>query len=264
MDKVPPEILSRIFALLEHGDISRLMRTGSYQLYAVGGMRLYGSLQLKLTARTSLYLLSNKLQAHGRDMLEFLSRDTPHRPLGHPIQWLRHLSIAWPAFPSEEDERIAKLLLRVLTLSNSLLSLELRGRQLPAWERHIQEYGRKPQFLPHLLALKTDAVQDAIHLASGRRLESLFINITALTSFDLERLINVTRCSISCLQQLQLSLETDSIARIVSMVERITTAFPKLSVLCLEFDLGRNSPERPLSWTNMKVSVPKHCRRAAL
>ena len=258
MDRMPPELLTRIVHILPHADVSRLMRAGSLQLYAVAGMRLYETIRLKLAVQT-LPPTANILRFHGRDMMEFLSGDRPPGRLDHPTQWLRHLSLAWPAFPSEEeDKRLCESTLRLFSRTAGLLSLELNGRPLPAWDRHTRGFARSRHLLPNLAALKTDAVQDSIYFTDHRQLKSLFVNVTSFSSSDLDQLIDVARHSAPSMRQLQLSVEVDTIESVVSSFDKIATAFPRLSVLCLEFDLGSKSPERPLSWRTMKASVVPH------
>ena len=254
MDRLPTELQCRIARSLDPADTSRLMRVGSRQLHDIGGEHLYGSLQLRLTAHHPHHLQSTSPRVHGRDMLEYLSRDSSHARLGHPAQWLRHLSISWPVFSSSGDERLVNQLISALSHAGSLLSLELKGRPPSGWERHIQEYASNRDFLPRLVAINTATAQDAISLTHQRRMESIFIDTTYLTSPDFRALLDAARHSAPYMKKLQVSLAMDSLQDVLATFRCIAAALPRLTVLCVEIDLGQDFPERPLQWTTLKAS----------
>ena len=263
MDRTPTEILRRIPGFLHSSDISRMMRAGHRRLYLVCGEHLYANLLLTMAGGTPHDPQNSPQQAHGRSMLQMLSSDASRGSLEHPARWVRHLSVSWPLFPTGEDAHCCELLLRSLSLASSLLSLELRGRSPPAWRYGIDTSPPPPLLLPHLVALKTDDVQDAICLSNSRRLESVFIP-SPLISVDLTVLLDSAGSNPAFMKQLQLSLELTSIQEVMSTFRDITSTFRNLSVLCVEFDLGLDFPERPISWTTMNVSPFNHCNFSGL
>lgn len=133
------------------------------------------------------------------------------------------------------------------------MSLELRGPSPLAWRDRLDASDHPPHFLSHLVALKTDDIQDSVYLSKNRRLESIFIT-TPSTLAELTALLDSAGSRPASMKQLQLSLELASIGEVTSAFQSIIATFRDLSVLCVEFDLGINFPERPLAWATMNVS----------
>lgn len=260
MEQLPIEVLRRIPPLLpSSGDVSRLMRSGPRQLYTIGGEFLYSNIRLTMGAtRPTRYASSVVGRVHGRRMLELLSSQEPRHALDHPAGWIRHLVVVWPLFANDEEEG-QRLLLRALSLADGLLSLELQGVSPPAWNNLLHDSAGSSLFLPRLEALKTDSMQDSICLAEFRQLESVYVTSWS-SSAELQDLILAlnSRNTQSTMKQLQLSLKIDGLEDVNATLSHISTAFPDLSVLCVEFDLGLEFPERPLSWSRIHVSHSAH------
>ncbi|KIP08418.1 hypothetical protein PHLGIDRAFT_381224 [Phlebiopsis gigantea 11061_1 CR5-6] len=259
MDEVPTEVLRRIPALLNIQDVGRLMRAGSRRIFDVCGEHLYSTIQLSMAhPHVQPHNPAATTRTHGRPMLEVLSAETPRGSLEPPARWVRHLAVAWPLFPTGEEAEYCTLLLRALSCTNNILSLELRGRSPLAWRHGLHTPAQSSHFLPRLVALKTDDVGDSIELSSTRTLEAIFVT-TLLPSQDFAALLASIRLHPAALSQVQLSLEISSIQDILDTFEKTVSALPNLRVLCLEFDLGIDFPERPLAWTTVHVSFKTLC-----
>ena len=255
MDKIPPEILRRIPPLLDHSDVSHLMRAGSRRLYCISGEYLYANIHFNLPASEigPQHTPHSGRRYHGRAMLELLSDVGPRGTLEHPALWVRHISFTWPMFPSDIYTETCSLLVKLLSLAFFLRSLELRGPSPPAWPGLLSDAGSSPQFAPRLVAVKSNDVVDITSLATGRRLESIYI-----PSWLSQQQHHVLMCAIShnsaAMAQLQLWLKADNIQDILTAFRALSAHFPKLSVLCVQFDLGLGWTERPLSWNTLNVS----------
>ena len=257
MDGVPTEVLRRIPALLDTQTVGRLMRAGSRRIFEICGEHLYATIQLSM-AHPQPHNPASATRTHGRPMLEVLSAVAPHGSLQPPARWVRHLVVAWPLFPTGEEEEYCTLLLSALSCTDNILSLELRGRSPLAWRYGLPTSAQSAQFLPRLVALKTDDVGDSMELSSDRSLEAIFIP-TLLTSQNFAALLASIRLHPATLNQVQLSLEVASVQGTLSALDDVVSALPNLRILCLEFDLGIDFPERPLAWATMQVSFRTFC-----
>ncbi|EKM54410.1 uncharacterized protein PHACADRAFT_258238 [Phanerochaete carnosa HHB-10118-sp] len=157
-------------------------------------------------------------------------------------------------FPSNTYAETCTLLVRLLSLTSSLRSLELRGPSPPAWPRLLSDTLHFPQFAPCLVAIKSDDAEDVTSLARCRRLEAIFIT----SWLDQERydvLLQAAGDSSDALAYLQLSLKVDNIHGILAAFHTLATRFPRLLVLCVQFDLGPGWTERPLSWGTLNAAL---------
>lgn len=262
LQALPYDILSYLPPLLSKTDIVHLMFT-SLHFYSTCCRHLYASITVQLRASYSSQASATPQSESLEELLvRTLTSDRggeERMPL--PARYILHLAVRWPVFA---DDETGKKLMDILLHTTSLLSLNLTGKPPPMWSMVPPTEGplhSTEQFLPHLAALKTASIQDALDLACGRPLESLFVGRewadTAQEDTPTVKLLrDLGEYSFDSLRHLQLDVVDDTITDIVHELRK----FNKLDVLSLSITL-KNPPEgtaadlNPMAVINVRVPV---------
>lgn len=261
LQALPYDILSYLPPLLSETDIVHLMFT-SLHFYSTCCRHLYASITVESHAFDSSSATPQDKSWHEKLMIALTSdRGEKNSKMPLPASYILHLAVHWPMFA---DDEAGKKLMTILLHTTSLLSLNLTGKPPPMWTMVPPTEGplhSTEQFLPHLAALKTASIQDALDLAGGRPLESLFVgrewgDTAQEDSPTVKLLRDLVEYSFDSLRHLQLDVVDETITDILRELRK----FNKLDVLSLSITLnippeGTAADLNPMVVINVRISV---------
>lgn len=145
---------------------------------------------------------------------------------------------------------------RALARMSGLLSLDIAIKTFPdsiAGDVFHEDVVGSQDFLPELLALKTDDATVALRLVPGRPVYSVFVDDPVPSTLWQPFVLALAR-STNIITQLQLRLQVHDNPGASDSLRVVQQHFPAISTLCLELDV-LNPSEKPLRWASVKVSI---------